>query len=233
MERQTNSGAVIQPSTFHSSIEINLDGTGEKELYDTMVERMIEKMATFQSMGSGWRLHSIIQLELHTVRYNPLRGRSYIPLPKELANKKAIINMKNSDNQCFLWCVLRALNPKEHNPRRMDTELREKENTLNMKGIEYPVSLKDVNKFEKRNTSISITVLGYGRKKNVYPLRNSDCVDRENKIILLLIEEDGVIHYCLVKSVSRLLASQVSKHEKNKIFLFEMFESFLVPRILE
>ena len=83
-------------------------------------------------MGSGWRLHSIIRLELHTVRYNPLRGKSYIPLPKELANKKAIINMENDDNQCFLWCVLRALNPKERNPKRVDTELREKENTLNM-----------------------------------------------------------------------------------------------------
>ena len=66
MERQTNSGTVIHPSAFHSDIEVNLDGKDEKELYDTMVERMIEKMATFQSMGSGWRLHSIIQLELHT-----------------------------------------------------------------------------------------------------------------------------------------------------------------------
>ena len=53
MERQANSGTVIQPSAFHSNIEINLDGTDEKELYDTMAERMIEKMATFQSMGSG------------------------------------------------------------------------------------------------------------------------------------------------------------------------------------
>ena len=139
----------IQPSAFHSDIEINLDGTDEKELYDAMVERMIEKMATFQSMGRGWRLHSIIRLELHTVRYNPLRRESYIPLPKELANKKAIINMKNGDNKCSLWCVLRALNPKDNHPERVDTELREKENTLNMKGIEYPVSLKDLNKFEK------------------------------------------------------------------------------------
>ena len=43
MERQTYSGRVIQPSAFHSGIENNLDGTGEKELYETMVERMIEK----------------------------------------------------------------------------------------------------------------------------------------------------------------------------------------------
>ena len=120
MERQTNSGTVIHPADFHSDIEVNLDGTDEKDLYDTMVERMIEKMATFQSMGSGWRLRSISQLELHTVIYNPLRGETWIPLPKELAKKKAIINMKNKDNKCFLWCVLRALNPKENNPERVD-----------------------------------------------------------------------------------------------------------------
>ena len=65
-ERQTNPGTVIQPSAFRFNIEINLDGTDEKELYDTMVEGMIEKMATFQSRGSGWRLSNIIQLELHT-----------------------------------------------------------------------------------------------------------------------------------------------------------------------
>ena len=67
---------------------------------------MIEKMATFQSMGSGWRLYSIIQLELHTVRYNPLRGETWIPLPKELADKKAIINMQNKDNKCFCGALL-------------------------------------------------------------------------------------------------------------------------------
>ena len=97
---------VIKPADFHSDIEINLDGTDEKELFDTMVERMIEKMATFQSMGCGWRLRSIIQLELHTVRYNTLRGETYIPLPKELAVKTAIINMKNEDNKCFYGVFL-------------------------------------------------------------------------------------------------------------------------------
>ena len=161
MERpSTLEETVIKPADFHSDIEVNLDGTDERELYDTMVERIIEKMATFQSMGSGWRLYSIIQLELHTMRYNPLRGETWIPLPKELANKKAIINVKNKDNKCFLWCVLRALNPKAGHPERLDKELKTKDNTLNMEGIDYPVSLKDFNKFEKQNPSISITVFG-------------------------------------------------------------------------
>ena len=102
MERPSNLGeTVIKPTDFHSNIEVNLDGTDEIELYDTMVERMIEKMATFQTMGSWWRLYSIIQLELHTTRYNPLRGETWIPLPKELADKKAIINVQNKDNKWF------------------------------------------------------------------------------------------------------------------------------------
>ena len=213
---------VIQPFAFHSNIEVNLDGTDEEELYITMVEKIIEKMATLQQAnGSGWRLYSIIRLELHTMNYNPLRGETWLPLPKELANKKAIINVKNKDNKCFLWCVLRALNPKDNHPERIDKELKKKENTLNMEGIGYPVSLKDIDKFEKQNPTISITVLGY-EEKSVYPLRNSNNTDREHNIILMLIERDEVKHYCLVKnedSLSRLLSSQISKHDGKNIFV--------------
>ena len=94
----------------------------------------------------------------------------------------------------------------------------DKENTLNMEGICYPVSLKDINKFEKQNPTISITVLGY-KGKSVYPLRNSDCNDREHNIILMLIEKGGVKHYCLVKSIERLLSSQTTKGKRKNIFV--------------
>ena len=113
MERPSNLGeTVIKPADFHSDIEVNLDGTDEIELYDTMVERIIENMATFQSKGSGWRLYSIIHLELHTVRYNPLRGETWIPLPKELACKKAVINVKNKDNKCFFVVLSKSIKSK-------------------------------------------------------------------------------------------------------------------------
>ena len=66
-----------------------------------MTKRILERMANFQSSGSGWRLYSIINIELHTVSYVPLRGEKWIALPKELANKNSIINMQNKDNKCF------------------------------------------------------------------------------------------------------------------------------------
>ena len=223
---------VIQPFAFHSNIDVNLDGTDEEELYITMTEKIIEKMATLQqATGSGWRLHSMIKFELHTVRYNPLRGETWVPLPKELANKKAIINMKNEDNKCFLWCVLRALNPCEKNPQRIDKKLKEKENTLNMDGIEYPVSLKDIDKFGNQNPTISITVFGYERKI-VYPLRNSDNTDREHNIILILIKEEGVNYYCLVKNLSRLLSSQVSKHKEKHHICMRCLNAFWTHKSL-
>ena len=218
MERPSNLGeTVIKPAGFHSDIHINLDGTDEDDIYIIMTERILEKMATFQSMSSGWRLYSITNLELHTTRYDPLRGETWIPLPKELANKKAIINMQNKDNKCFLWCVLRALNPKPNHPERVDKELKLKENALNMNGIEYPVSLKDINKFENQNPTISITVFGY-EEKEVRPLRNNNNMDREHIIRLMLIEKNGVKHYTWVKNVSYLLSSQVSKHNGKKYF---------------
>ena len=159
------------------------------------------------------------------MRYNPLRGETWIPLPKELANKKAIINPKNRDDKCFLWCVLRALNPKDNHPERLDKKLMGKENTLNMEGIDYSVSLKDLNEFEKQNPSVSITVLGY-EEKSVYPLRIGDNTDREHNIILMLIEEGGVKHYCLVKDLSRLLSSQISNHDGEHYFCLNCLNPF-------
>ena len=130
-----------------------------------------------------------------------------------------------------MWCVLRALNPKDNHPERVDKELKLKENTLNMDGIEYPVSLEAINKFENHNPTISITVFGY-KEKGVHPLRNSNNMDREHKIRFMLIEKDGVLHYCLVKNVSRLLSSQVSKHKEKSYFCDRCLNPFWCEKSL-
>ena len=49
MERGNNpEEMVIKPADFHSDIEINQDGTDEKDLYDTMVENIKEKWLRFK-----------------------------------------------------------------------------------------------------------------------------------------------------------------------------------------
>ena len=203
---------LIRDFPFHSEIEINVEGTDENEIYITMTDTILERIANLingsSGGGSGWVFYKIIKLELHTASYRPLRGSIWIPLPKELADKKAIINMKNKDNECFKWCVQRALNPTNNNPERVDKE--------------------------KQNPNISITVLGFNEKDKVHPLRVSEHVyKREVDIILLLIERDGVKHYCLVKNSSRLLSKQTSAHKKGTHICYRCLNPFWTHKSLE
>ena len=108
----------IKPANFYSCIEVNIAGTNEEDLYDTMVGIILENIAKYMAMGSDVRFHSIIQLEIHTVSYNPLRGETYIPLPKELAKKGAIINVQNKDNKCFFVVCSQSIKSKGESSRK-------------------------------------------------------------------------------------------------------------------
>ena len=108
------SGEVIaKEAVFHFKTELDLESTNSNELFSKMKETLLESLAKFQRQGSNWRFYSLLSLDLLTVKYVPLGGSSYIPLPKFLAAKKAIINLKNEDDECFKWVITRALNPVE------------------------------------------------------------------------------------------------------------------------
>ena len=203
----------IAEFAFSSNIETNLESTDENELYQQMMDLIEERIQQLDYVeGTGWEFYSVVQLELHMVDYQPLRGGSYIELPAYIKNKQAVINMKNDDEKCFLWCVLRALNFKNTKPERIDRDLRDKVNTLDMGDIRYPVSIKDINKFESLNSNISIHVFGYNENDKIYPLRISENIDRLHNIHLLYISNEEKNHYCLIKDFNKLISSQVSKH---------------------
>ena len=222
MVRKTDEGPLVMPFQFHSDIELNLGATDEEELYEKMIDRIEEKIqATIEAEMSGWGFHSVIKLEMHTVTYKPLGGGSYIKLPKEIATKKAVVNMKNTkDDQCFLWCVLRALNPVKRDKELIDGTLKSKIDTVNMGDIHYPVTLKDVSKFEKLNPGIAVSVYAYDENYSVGPLQISEHVERPYRIKLLLISDENKTHYCLIEDFSRLISSQASKH-KGKVYVCE------------
>ena len=211
MERiDMQSGEVTtNQAAFHSEVEVNLESTDLNELYNKMTGKVLENLATFQQLGSSWVFGKIDSLEIHTVEYVPLRGSSYIPLPKALADKKAIINLRNKDNQCFKWSVTRGLHPCEDHPERITKDLKLLAEKLNWDGITFPAALNQIGKFEKQNPTISVNVFGY--ENSVYPLRISEH-ERENQVDLLLISDGDKQHYCLIKNLSRLLSSQVTKH---------------------
>ena len=102
---------------------------------------MVEEMQNYISMGSGWVLHRVAKLVIHTTEYKPLGGSSYVELPKFIKDKKAVINIKNTDQECFKYSIARALNPVQKNAERVDKLLKQQTRQLNWTGIEFPVKL--------------------------------------------------------------------------------------------
>ena len=237
-------GERVEEFAFHSKgLKLILMETDENEIYDEMVEEIEEEMQKAQyAVGSGWRFKKVIKLVLHTTRWDPLYGGSYIPLDPYLANKKALINMQNEDEKCFMWSVLRALYPKDTNPQRIDKDLKSKQNTINMDGIRYPVNFRAIDRFEIQNPNISISVVGYNKDDLVHPLRTSIYTKRKHNIVLLSLKEavkgeNGEIeektHYVLVKNECALIASQINKHEHKRHLCLNCFNSFNTPEALE
>ena len=94
---------------FNSGTHINLESTNVEKLIDKCVKKIVEDLEVFQKNGSGWYFKEVVQLEIHTVVNGSMKGSSYIPLPDWISNKKAIVNVENKDEKCFLWCILRYL----------------------------------------------------------------------------------------------------------------------------
>ena len=232
MVRQEPGGLpTIKEFAFHSKdLKLVLEGTDENEIYDEMAEEIEEEIQKVQEAeGTGWQFLKVINLVLHTTRWDPINAGIYIDLPEALKNKKAIINMKNEDEECFKWCVLRALYPKDNHPERIDKDLKSKQDTLNMKGIRYPVNFRDIDRFESQNPEISITILGYNKDERVYPLKISRYTGCEHDITLLLIKDGEKSHYCLVKNLSALLQSQINNHKGNRNICLNCFNGFNTP----
>ena len=100
---------------FRSGIHINLKSTDVEKLIDKCVKKIIEDLEVYQKNGSGWYFNEVDKLEIHTVDFNPSSGSTYIPLPDWISNKKAIVNIQNKDEKCFIWCILRYLYPRKDN----------------------------------------------------------------------------------------------------------------------
>ena len=223
--------AKVKEFAFHSKdLKLILEGTNEEEVYDEMVDEIEEEIQKVgEAEGSGWDFLGVIKLVLHTTRWDPINAGSYIDLPEALKNKHAIINMKNQDEECFKWCVLRALYPKDKNAERIDKDLKSKQDTLNMKGIRYPVNFRDIDRFESQNPEISITILGYNKDERIYPLKISRYTGCEHDITLLSIKDGEKSHYCLVKNLSALLQSQINNHKGIRNICLNCFNGFNTP----
>jgi len=184
---------------------------------DEVPTKFHEKIDELNSIlkGSGWKFEKFMSIQINVLKYTPTVGSSFIPLPKELTDKKAIINIKNNDNKCFMWSVLAALYPVEKNAERI-TNYTKYENLFDWSCVSFPTTIDDIDIFEEKHSDLSINVYeytDYNKEKKVIPIRLTKKLEAKHiNLLLIKDEENENSHYTLIKNYSRLFSSQLTNH---------------------
>jgi hypothetical protein len=140
------------------------------------------------------------EFQIKVAKYKPLKGSSYIELPKKYQNANyKLINMKNYDNECFKWCIGRSDCMDQKPKERVSQRVKEAAEKYNWKGITFPTSLNQMNKFERQN-DVAVSVYGLD-KLELYPLRITK-VRKEKHEMLLLIEYEGKKYYVILQDLN-------------------------------
>ena len=120
--------------------------------------KLMQKIDDEQLEGSGFQFQEIEEVILKIYKVRDIQASSYIELPGKYKDSKSIINIKNNDQYCFLWCILAYLYPVEDHKDRTSNYLMH-ENKLNLKGLEFPMKVKDIPNFERLN---KLNIRGHG-----------------------------------------------------------------------
>ena len=219
--KHSNNKKIQKNGFFNSSTDLIINETDIKLSLQASQQQILNKIAQWISEGSGWTIQSIENHYINIVNYDPLKGSSYIKLPQELKNR-GLINLQNEDNECIRWCHIRHLNPQGKDPQRIKKTDKQYIEKLDYSGIEFPVTVKQINKIEKQN-NICINLFGYEEKQK-FPI----FISKEKFIDhmeLLLITEGENKHYVLIKDFNKFMFSQ-TKHEHRKHFCMHCLQCF-------
>ena len=161
------------------------------DVVTNIVSSLKQKVEEFEQRGSSWIFSKMVFLKLIISKYSPLTGSTYFPTPKKLAKKKAVINVRNSDNRCFLWAMMSGLHPVNKDPQRCPRYYTFVDE-LNMDGVEYPVKLdgRVFKKIRDNNPGSPFNVFIYstsGEKEEVLPFSLHSDPNVPNVVDLLYI----------------------------------------------
>ena len=190
-----------------------------------------------------------IYIKFHEI--NPPNTRTYIPTPKKLLNKNAIINPQNKDDKCFLYAIAiisiyyDEIDRKDAN--RISNKLLKCCERLNIENIEFPPKIKDIEQFERDNPNISFTIFKYdGFQKikededntkegiKINDVRVFPYALKRKHLVELLISNDkikGISHFTVIKNLSGLFRD--SKYNKALYYCKKCYSSFKSKEKLE
>src|SRR5664279_143372 len=208
--RETDLGLQSSDAYFRSSpsTDIYFDETD-------LIQNLEAQVGNFNERSSSWRLARILEFTVSTGAYRPLAAATWFPTPKYLELKHCIRNIKNTDNMCFVWCVLAALHYKAKNYEHV-SNYRRYQNEINLRGLVFPMQIRHIPKFELQNEDIAINVFCL-EGKQIIPLYVSKHTDRRHHVSLLLLTSGRTRRYVLITRMSALTADRSKSTRRNYV----------------
>jgi len=177
--------------------------------------------------SSGFRFNNFVEMvvtlyyfkkpsDIIEISEEPVKqGFKYRPLPLWIRYSKSISNIKNTDDLCLIWAILRSLYPdKDRHHNKITKELREMYKSYDWCGLDDPsqISEEKLCKFEdKYNFKIVIFKIKDKPKVKILHLRHFEDEDSRTKIYLGFY----IDHYFVIRNIEgfiRCLYNQKTKH---------------------
>ena len=115
-----NGDKEFAPAYFNSATKAVINS--EYRL-DKSFQEILYRIVNWINVGSGWIFESIEVEYVNISIYSPLSGNTFMKLSNKLKHSmKSLVNIKNNDNKCFLWCHIKDLNPLKIYPQRITTK---------------------------------------------------------------------------------------------------------------
>ena len=185
---------------FNSLMTSVYRGSEPDQIVDGMIANMKFQIENPALLNSRFVFDEFLYLDVNFHQLNLTRGSSYLPLPDWLARKKAIVDPHNENEECLKWLVIAAENAGMKDPQPI-SNLRKFIDNYDWSGLEFPVSIEDIGKFETKN-NISVNILAVEGRDIYIHRKGRRMMGRE--INLLMVSEDGIRHYTAIKSLSSL-----------------------------
>ena len=202
-----------------------------KPLLNQFIDQVKGEIEAWSERGSGWIMDEIMEVYINVARYQPMRGGSYMPLPKKLQNKKEIINVQNRDNECLRWALRAALFPAPRGRQVSRPSSYPTEDGLDFTGIDFPTPVSQIDRLERQNLNLAINVFGWEGGHAVVH-RISEKGGEIPRINLMLTTQGENTHYSFVKRLSALLYDQ-TRHNESKHFCERCLHSYTTLDLLE
>ena len=162
-------------------------------------------------------------------RFRPFVVGSWFPTPPRIAAIKATVNVEQTTpadrDHCFLDACSAALHPKSNNPQRAHHYRRFRAD-YDITGLTFPLTLRDVRSFERRNNWLCVNIYGVEEDSQradkapiFFPLSISQNRGEDKRVVnLLLLQRDYDCHFVTIRDLGKLTRRIKSKNRSGATF---------------